>query len=216
MDAITDNLSLFAGGYRTSLLIALLGLVGSLLVGTAVTALRVSPLAPLRAAGAGWVHLLRNCPLTVVLFFMAFGLPEIGVNGSYYVFGVSALVVYTSAFVCEALRSGINAVPQGQAEAARALGLSFTQTLGTVILPQAFRTSIPPLGSVLIAMFKNSAIIGAFGVSGDLFDVGEALTSARGYAVLPVLTGVAVGYLGITVPVAAIMAALERKVAIYR
>lgn len=216
MDAITDNWSLFLSGYRTSLVIALLGLIGAIALGTAVAALRVSPLAPLRAFGALWVNTLRNCPLTVVLFFIAFGLPEIGVNGSYYLFGLSALILYTSAFVSEALRSGINAVPRGQAEAARAIGLSFPQTLGTVILPQAFRTSIPPLGSVLIAMFKNSAIIGAFGVGGDLYDVGNSLTGAQGYAALPVLTGVAVGYLCITLPAAAVMAALERKVAIAR
>jgi glutamate transport system permease protein len=216
VDAITDNWSLFVSGYRTSLVIALLGLVGAIALGTTVAALRVSPLAPLRAFGALWVNTLRNCPLTVVLFFIAFGLPEIGVNGSYYLFGLSALILYTSAFVCEALRSGINAVPRGQAEAARAIGLSFPQTLGSIILPQAFRTSIPPLGSVLIAMFKNSAIIGAFGVGGDLYDVGSSLTGAAGYAALPVLTGVAVGYLCITLPAAAVMAALERKVAIAR
>lgn len=216
MDAITDNLSLFLSGYWTSLVIALLGMVGSLTLGTVIATLRVSPLSPLRLFGAAWVNVLRNCPLTVVLFFIAFGFPEIGINGSYYVFGLSALIVYTSAFVCEALRSGINAVPQGQAEAARAIGLSFPQTLGTVVLPQAFRTAIPPVGSVLIAMFKNSAIIGAFGVSGDLFDVGESLTGAQGYAVLPVLSGVAVGYLFITLPAAGIMAALERRAAIHR
>ena len=89
-----------------------------------------------------------------------------------YAFGVSALVIYTSAFVCEALRSGINAVPVGQAEAARAIGLTFTQSLGQVVLPQAFRTSIPPLGSVIIAMFKNSAVVGAFGVGRDLSKMG--------------------------------------------
>jgi glutamate transport system permease protein len=216
MDAITDNLPLFVSGYRTSLLIAVLGMVGSLLVGTVVAIFRVSPLAPLRAFGTAWVNVLRNCPLTVVLFFIAFGLPEIQINGSYYVFGIAALIIYTSSFVCEALRSGINAVPAGQAEAARAIGLSFPRTLLSVVLPQAFRTVVPPLGSVLIAMFKNSAIIGAFGVSGDLFAVGESLTGAQGYAAFPVLTGVAVGYLCITLPAAGMMTLLERRVAIHR
>ncbi len=216
METVTDNLGLFLRGYRTSLGLALVGLIGSVLLGTAVAAFRVSPVAPLRLLGATWVNVLRNCPLTVVLFFIAFGLPELGVNGSYYVFGTVALVVYTSAFVCEALRSGINAVPAGQAEAARALGLGFGQGLTAVVLPQAFRSSIPPLGSVLIAMVKNSAILGAFGVGGDLFDVGSTLTGARGYAALPVLTGVAVGYLCLTLPAAAVMAVLERRVAILR
>ena len=193
-----------------------MGLVGSLLLGTVIATFRVSPVGPLRAVGTAWVTVVRNCPLTVVLFFFAFGLPEIGVNGSYYTFGLTALVIYTSAFVCEALRSGINAVPAGQAEAARAIGLPFTQTLAHVILPQAFRTSVPPVGSVIIAMFKNSAVVGAFGVGRDLFSVGESLTSAQGYAALPVLTGVAIGYLMITLPAGALLSGLERKVAILR
>jgi len=216
VDAITENLGLFAEGYLVSLQLCLWGLVGSLVLGTVVAACRVSPVPPLRAFGTSWVEVVRNCPLTVVLFFFAFGLPEIGVNASYWVFGVTALIVYTSAFVCEALRAGINAVPAGQAEAARAIGLTFTQSLRTIVLPQAFRSSVPPLGSVLIAMFKNSAVVGAFGVGRDLFSVGNSLTSAQGYAALPVLTGVAIGYLLITLPAGGVLAVVERKVAIAR
>jgi len=216
VSAVTDNLDLYWSGFLRSLGICLWGLVGSLVLGTVLATFRVSPVAPLRVLGTAWVTVIRNCPLTVVLFFFAFGLPEIGVNGSYYAFGLAALVIYTSAFVCEALRSGINAVPAGQAEAARAIGLPFTQTLAQVVLPQAFRTSIPPVGSVLIAMFKNSAVVGAFGVGRDLFSVGESLTSAQGFAALPVLTGVAIGYLAITLPAGAVLAVLERKMAILR
>lgn len=216
MDAVTENLDLFWGGFLRSLGICVWGMVGALVLGTVLAAFRVSPVGPLRALGTAWVTLVRNCPLTVVLFFFAFGFPEIGINGSYYVFGVSALIVYTSAFVCEALRSGINSVPAGQAEAARAIGLPFTKTLSQVVLPQAFRTSIPPVGSVIIAMFKNSAVVGAFGVGRDLFSVGESLTSAQGYASLPVLTGVAIGYLLITLPAGAILGLLEHRLAIVR
>jgi glutamate transport system permease protein len=213
---VTDNLDLFWSGYLRSLGICLWGMVGALLLGTAIASMRVSPLPALRWFGTAWVTIFRNVPLTVVLFFLAFGLPEIGVNQSYYVFGVTALVLYTSAFVCEALRSGINAVPAGQAEAARAIGLTFGQNLREVILPQAFRTAIPPVGSVLIAMFKNSAVVGAFGVGRDLFSVGKNLSSAQGYDALPVLTGVAIGYLCITIPAGLILAGIERKVAIAR
>lgn len=216
MDAITQNLDLYWSGLLRSVGICLWGLVGSMVLGTLIAACRVSPVAPLRVLGTAWVTIVRNCPLTVVLFFFAFGFPEIGINGSYYVFGVAALIVYTSAFVCEALRSGINAVPSGQAEAARAIGLPFAKTLTEVVLPQAFRTSVPPVGSVIIAMFKNSAVVGAFGVGRDLFSVGETLTSAQGYAALPVLVGVAVGYLIITLPSGAALALIERKVAIAR
>lgn len=216
MEAVTDNLDLFWSGYLRSLGICLWGALGSLILGTVMASFRVSPVASLRAFGTAWVTVIRNCPLTVVLFFFAFGLPEIGINRTYYVFGVTALVVYTSAFVCEALRSGINSVSAGQAEAARAIGLTFTQSLSQVVLPQAFRTSVPPLGSVIIAMFKNSAVVGAFGVGGDLFSVGKTLSSAQGYAALPVLIGVAVGYLAITLPAGAMLAVAERKVAIAR
>lgn len=216
MEAITENLGLFGRGFLVSLQLCLWGVVGSVLLGTVIAAFRVSPVPPLRRFGSAWVTVVRNCPLTVVLFFFAFGLPEIGINGSYWVFGLSALVVYTSAFVCEALRAGINSVPTGQAEAARALGLTFSQSLGKIVLPQAFRSSIPPLGSVLIAMFKNSAVVGAFGVGRDLFSVGESLTSAQGYAVTPVLVGVALGYLLITLPAGGLLAVAERRTAIVR
>ncbi len=216
MEAITENLGLFGRGFLVSLQLCLWGVVGSVLLGTVIAAFRVSPVPPLRRFGSAWVTVVRNCPLTVVLFFFAFGLPEIGINGSYWVFGLSALVVYTSAFVCEALRAGINSVPTGQAEAARAIGLTFGQSLRQIVLPQAFRSSIPPLGSVLIAMFKNSAVVGAFGVGRDLFSVGESLTSAQGYAVTPVLVGVALGYLLITLPAGGLLAVAERRTAIVR
>lgn len=151
-----------------------------------------------------------------MLFFCAFGLPEVGINGQYFWFGVTGLVLYTSAFVCEAVRSGINSVSAGQAEAARAVGLNFGQSLSYVIMPQAVRSVVPPLGSVIIAMIKNSAIVGAFGVGGDLFAVGQQLSSAQGKAALPVLTGVALGYLVITIPGGLLLGWLERKVAIAR
>ncbi len=216
MEGVTENLDLFWSGYLRSLGICLWGMVGSLLLGTLIASFRVSPIPSLRWFGTAWVTVIRNCPLTVVLFFFAFGLPEIGINRSFYVFGVSALIVYTSAFVCEAVRSGINSVSAGQAEAARAIGLKFTQSLTQIILPQALRSSVPPVGSVIIAMFKNSAVVGAFGVGGDLFSVGRNLSSAQGYATLPVLTGVAIAYLMITLPAGAILAGIERKVAIAR
>ncbi len=216
IDVVIENFGVFADGFLRTLQICLYAAIGSLVLGTVIAAFRVSPLPPLRWVAASWVMVFRNCPLTVVLFFCAFGLPEIGVNGAYYWFGVAGLVLYTSAFVCEAVRSGINAVSAGQAEAARAIGLTFTQSLGLVVLPQALRTVAPPLGSVIIAMIKNSAIVGAFGVGGELFSVHATLVSARGLPLIPVLLGVAVGYLIITVSAGALLAVLERKVAVTR
>jgi glutamate transport system permease protein len=216
MNAITDNFGLFVDGYLMTLKICLIAAVGAVVLGTVIVSCRVSPAAPLRAFGTGYVNLVRNCPLTVVLLFFAFGIPEVGINASFFTFVVGGLIVYTAAFVCEALRAGINSVPAGQAEAARALGLTFGQNLRSIVLPQAFRSSVPPLGSVLIAMFKNSAVVGAVGVSGDLFQVAQSLTGARGYAPLWPLIGVAVGYLCITLPAAGLLALAERKVAILR
>ncbi len=216
MDVITENFDDYVGGFVTSLTIIAVAFVGSLLLGVLIAACRVSPVPPLRAFGAFWVTTLRNTPLSVVLFFCAFGLPELGINRTFYFFGVLGLVLYTSAFVCEAVRSGINSVAAGQAEAARSIGLGFLPTLRFVVLPQALRTVVPPLGSVIIAMFKNSAVVGAFGVGGDLWSTGQTLTSARGYAALPTFLGVAVGYLAITLPAGALLQVIERRVAIAR
>jgi glutamate transport system permease protein len=216
VQAVTENIDLFVSGYLGSLGVILAATVASLLLGTVIAACRVSPIPPLRAFGTFWVTTLRNTPLSVVLFFCAFGLPELGINRSFWFFGVTALVLYTSAFVCEAVRSGINSVSPGQAEAARAIGLTFTQSLGQVVLPQALRTVVPPLGSVIIAMFKNSAVVGAFGVGGDLFSAGTRINSALGYETLPTFLGVLVGYLCITLPAAGVLALIENKVAIKR
>ena len=216
MGAVTENIDLFIDGFLRSLSICLWALVGSLALGVLIAACRVSPVPPLRGFGAFWVTTFRNTPLSVVLFFCAFGLPELGINRSFYFFGVLGLVLYTSAFVCEAVRSGINSVSAGQAEAARSIGLNFSQGLRYIVLPQALRTVVPPLGSVVIAMFKNSAVVGAFGVGGDLWSTAQTLTSARGYETLPVFIGMAVGYLAITLPAGALLQVIERKVAIAR
>ena len=215
MSPVFDNIDLFVDGFLTSLKIILFALAGALPLGVLIAACRVSPIPPLRAFGTFWVTTFRNTPLTVVLFFCAFGLPTLGINQSFFAFGVLGLVLYTSAFVCEAVRSGINSVPAGQAEAARSIGLNFSQGLRFVVLPQALRTVVPPLGSVMIAMIKNSAIVGAFGVTGELFSVDGALTAA-GYSALSSLSGIALAYLVITIPAGIGLGVLERKVAIAR
>ncbi|MBA3488922.1 MAG: ABC transporter permease subunit, partial [Longispora sp.] len=124
--------------------------------------------------------------------------------------------LYTAAFVCEAIRSGINAVPAGQAEAARSLGLTFTQNLRYVVLPQSWKAAIVPLGSVIIAMIKNSALAGFFGVVGDLSSTADTLTSAGGEAIIPVFIGVSIGYLIMTVPLGVLLDRLEARRAVAR
>jgi glutamate transport system permease protein len=165
----------------------------------------------------------------------AFGLPEIGVTAGflriplldslfsrlgtdvpYFRFAIVALTVYTAAFVCEALRAGVNAVQPGQSEAGRSLGLTFTQNLRLIVLPQAGRATVVPLGSVIIAMIKNSALAGAFGVAGDLFQTSDELTSAQGLPAIPVFIGVAAGYLILTVPLGLLLDRIERSQAVTR
>lgn len=216
MDAVLDNLDLYTSGLWLTLRLCLWAGALALMLGTLVAVARISPVPPLRVLGATWVTGLRNTPLTVVMFAAAFGLPELGLNGSYYWFAIGALGVYTSSFVCEALRSGVNAVQRGQAEAARAIGLRFSQVLRFVVLPQAFRASVPPLVSVLVAMIKNSAVAGFFGVAGDLSSVSDTLTSAKGYAAAPVLIGVLVGFWLLTLPTGFLAGVLERRTAVVR
>jgi glutamate transport system permease protein len=132
-------------------------------------------------------------------------------NNPFFRFALIALVLYTAAFVCEALRSGINAVSAGQSEAARSLGLTFVQNLRHVVLPQAWKFAVVPIGSVIIAMTKNSAIAGAFGVGGDLMAVSDNLISQEGLDATPVFLGLSAGYLLLTIPMGLLLDAVERR-----
>ena len=221
MDALVAEFPRFVEGFFGTLRICLFAAIGALILGTLLATFRVSPVPPLRFVGLAWVTVFRNAPLVVSLFIFAFALPLVGVvfptfgGNAFFWPGVAALTCYTAAFVCEAVRSGINSVPPGQAEAARAIGLTFQQTLGSVVLPQALRTVVPPQGSVIIAMIKNSAIVGAFGVTGELFSV-DAGNTALGYSALSSLTGVAIAYLVITIPAGIALGGIERKIEVKR
>ena len=212
MDAVLDNLDLYWQGFRTTLSLAALSAVLALTLGTLLATMRVSPVRPLRAAGATYVEIVRNTPLTLVFFFSVFVLPQIDIRLSFFVFAVIALTVYHTAFFCEAVRSGINSVAAGQAEAARSIGLTFGQSLRLVILPQAFRTVIPPIINVVIALIKNTAIAAAFRVL-DATAVGEQVANANSDQVIQVLVGVALCYLVITLPAGWLAEVLERRVA---
>ena len=215
MDAVLDNLDAYREGFVTTLELSALSSVLALVLGTLLAAMRVSPVPTLRAAGATYVELVRNTPLTVVFFFVVFVLPQLDILLPYFTFAVIALTVYHAAFFCEAVRSGINAVGVGQAEAARSIGLTFGQSLRLVVLPQAFRTVIPPLINVVIALIKNSSIAAAFGVV-ELTATGIRLGNANGDAVIAVLAGVAVCYLMLTLPSGWLAGRLERRVAVAR
>ena len=215
MDFVRENADLFLDAFLTTLGLSLLAGLLALVLGTLLAAMRVSPIPPLRGLATFYVETFRNTPLTVVFFFLIFGLPQIDFVISFFPGAVLAVGLYTAAFVCEAVRSGINAVPAGQAEAARALGLTFGQSLREVVLPQAFRTVVPPLGNVLIAMVKNTSIAAGFSVS-ELSSLLPRLVNADARDLMSVLLGVVVGYMLITVSAAAVLNRIEHRVAILR
>jgi len=141
---------------------------------------------------------------------------RLAIDLPYFRFAIIALSVYTGAFVCEAIRSGVNSVPAGQAEAARALGLTFAQNLRHIVLPQAWKAAIVPLGSVIIAMIKNSALAGFFGLVGDLSQAGYGLIVFESEPVLPVFIGVAAGFLLLTMPLGLLLDRVEKRRAVAR
>jgi glutamate transport system permease protein len=215
VDAVLDNLDAYRQGFVTTLELSVLASALALTLGTVLAAMRVSPVPTLRAAGAAYVELVRNTPLTLVFFFVVFVLPQLDILLPFFVFAVIALTVYHAAFFCEAVRSGINAVGAGQAEAARSIGLTFGQTLQLVVLPQALRTVVPPLINVVIALIKNSSIAAAFAVA-ELTAVGTRLANTNGDAVIQILVGVAVCYLVLTLPSGWLAGRLGRRVAVMR
>jgi glutamate transport system permease protein len=215
MDAIIENLPTFLGGFWTTLKLLLLSGAGALVLGTLVAAMRISPVSALRVFATVYTEILRNIPLTLVLFFCAFLLPYLGAEPAYFAFAVVGLTAYTSPFIAEAIRSGINGVALGQAEAARAIGLTFGQTLRLIILPQGIRMVIPPLLNVIIALTKNTSVAGAFFVV-ELIATSRQIINIRGDATIAILLAVAVFYLVITVPLGQVAARLERKVAVFR
>jgi glutamate transport system permease protein len=211
---LTDNWSLFLEAFWQTFTLFVISAIIALVWGTVLAAFRVSPVPALRTFGAGWVNLLRNTPLTLVFLFVTFGSPHLQIHFSFYTFAVIALSVYTSSFVCEAVRSGINTVPVGQAEAARSIGLTFGQSLRLIVLPQAFRVVVPPLGSLLIALLKNTTIASGFSVlqAGQLMaNLTEVNSAGKSYAAMPILIWVVVGFLILVVPLAAAQRHFERR-----
>jgi glutamate transport system permease protein len=215
VNVLLDHLTEFREGFIGTLLLTIASGLLAMLLGVIIAGFRVSPVPPLRLLGTVWVTLFRNTPLTLLFLVAWFVVPVIFVPGlSPWTKALLALSFYTSAFICEAVRSGINTVPVGQAEAARSLGMTFTQTLRLIVLPQATRTVIPPLSSIFIALTKNSAIAGAFSVT-ELFGV-QKLLSDQGFAIAWIFLWVALGYLVITFSISGLFRLVERRLGVAR
>lgn len=208
--AVNIELTVFAG-----LLATVLGII--------LVIMRISPISSLRAVAGGYVELFKNMPLTIIMVFMVLGVyaqlklsfsDNFDVN--FFWLAVTGLGLYTAAFVCEALRSGINTVPLGQAEAARALGLGFTQTAGQIILPQAFRGSVAPLGNTLIALLKNSTVAAAASVATETSSLMSEMIEFHADAIVTIFLIFAIGYVILIIPIGMITTYLSNKLAVRR
>jgi glutamate transport system permease protein len=215
MDAIIEWLPEFGQAFLVTLRLLIISGLGALIIGIIIAAMRISPVASLRVFATAYTELFRNIPLTLILFFCAFVLPYLDVSLEYEQLALIGLTAYTSPFVAEAIRSGVNGVPVGQAEAARSIGLGFGQVVGLVVMPQAIRMVIPPLINVFIALTKNTSVAGAFFVV-ELFNVARTASNARGDEVVAILLFAALLYLVITVPLGLIAGRIEKKVAVLR
>ncbi len=210
IDILRNEYGTILGGILVTVELTVIGFLGAMVLGTVIAIFRVSPVTPLRVVGAAYVEFFRNIPLLSLLILIVFGLPKIGMLFPLFWSGALGLVLSGAAFVCETVRSGINTVPVGQSEAARSLGMTFTQQLGEVILPQAFRTMVQPLVNVFIGVLIGSSLCAAVGVA-DLTNMAQQLNIRYAEAVLLFLLSGAV-YLVLALGAGGIGAALERRV----
>lgn len=210
MQVLLDNLDLFVLGFRNTIIMFAISAVLSLLLGIVIGVLRISPSAAMRAVGTVYVNVVRNTPLALLMMFFALGYPKLGLPAlDYMTLAVSALVLYTASYVAEVFRSGINSIDKGQTEAARAIGLNFSQVLSEVLIPQAFRNVVPPLMSVFIALLKNTTVASGFSVmqAGAI----AANMSERGENMLVTLLWIALFFLILVLGLAALQRRFERK-----
>jgi glutamate transport system permease protein len=212
--------------FWTTIQLTVYSAVGALVLGTVLAAMRMSPVPVLNWLGTAYVNVVRNTPLTLIILFCSFGLSQTlgltlvdgqsmtSIEDSNFRLAVLGLTVYTAAFVCETVRSGVNTVPLGQAEAARSLGLTFGQNLRLVLLPQAFRAVLIPLGSVLIALTKNTTLASAIGVAEAALLMKEMIENTA--ALLAIGTIFALGFLVLTLPLGLLFGWLGKRLAVSR
>jgi glutamate transport system permease protein len=214
VDVVLDNLDRIVAGTGTTVALTVASWLGAFVLGVAVAAMRVSPIPPLRAAGAVYVEVVRNCPLTVLFVVFYFGFPSIGITEPPFTSAIIVLSLYTGAFVAETVRAGFNTVGPGQVEAARSLGLGFRQVLGLVILPQALRAVVGPLGSLFSALIRNSSI--AYSISVVELTGATSQIANENAEFVPVFAAAALAYLVLTLPTGVVVGVIERRVAIKR
>lgn len=215
------------GAFWMTIKLAVVSGILALIIGTFVAILRLSPVAILNSLGTAYVTLLRNTPLTLIIVFTSLGLwGQLGIEPATrgtenfiptlnFRLAILGLAVYHAAFVCEALRSGVNTIPVGQAEAARSIGLTFTQSMRTIVLPQAFRGAITPLGNVFIALTKNTTVASAIGVAEASYAM-KNMIEFRPDVLFSVFLVIAIGFVILTLPMGLITSWLSGRLAVRR
>ena len=201
----------FLVGFGYTLLASFIALCFSLVIGTLLAIFQLSHTKITRIIARIYVEFFRNIPLLIIVMFFYVALPTVlpsfHISGFYA--GVIGLTIYTSAFIAETVRSGIQTVPTGQMEAGLSSGFTYSQTMRYIILPQAFKIVIPPLGSQFINLVKNSSVLAI--VAGlDLMYQGDLIANAT-FATFDTYIIVGFLYLVITLPVSYAMRYLERR-----
>ncbi len=210
-NVLIDNLGPMLAGLLVTIEVSLAALVLSFAIGIVVATLRVTPNRALAALGTAYVEFIRNIPLLVQIFFFYFALPSVGIKLSGFMSGVLGLGIYMGAFYAEAIRSGILGVPRGQLEAAQASGLSYVQAMRLVVLPQAIRITVPPLGNTTLNLIKNSSLVSTVSVA-DILGTANLL-GGRTFAYTELLIGSGILYLLLTIPTAFGFNVLESRLA---
>jgi glutamate transport system permease protein len=211
---VGDHLGLYLRGWSTTLLLTSVSFAVALVIGLLLASARVSPVAPLRGLARWYVELVRNTPLTVHMVLMFFGLPKLGIRFGPITTAILVLSMYTGAFVGEVIRSGINTIGVGQIEAGRAIGLPFTSLLRLIVIPQALRATVAPLGSQLSALVRNSAVAYTISVL-DIMGRSDRLITDLARPI-PILIGAALAYYTLTIPLAVAINAVDRRVRVSR
>lgn len=208
---LTENWDMYIKGFFITIYTSLMGLIGSFILGTILAIFRIAPFKPFNWIGTIYIEFFRNIPLLIIAFFLFTALPTIHMQLDGFQAGTLALIIYTSAFIAEAIRAGILSIPKGQTEAARSSGLTYTQTMRYIILPQAIKIVIPPLGNQFINLVKNSSILTIL-AAGDLMYQAD-LISTRTFVTFDVYIFVAIFYLVITIPLSTGVNYLEKRLA---
>ncbi|MCI1936180.1 MAG: ABC transporter permease subunit [Bifidobacteriaceae bacterium] len=211
------------GAFWVNIQLTLWSALFSLILGVVLVMMRISPIPSLRAFASGFVEFFKNMPLTIIMVFMLLGAFvqlrfqfSSTFSSNFYWLAITGLSLYTSVFVCESLRSGINTVPLGQAEAARSLGLGFFQTAGLIVLPQAFRGSVAPLGNTLIALLKNSTVAAACSVATETSTLMKTMIEYNASSIVAVFMIFAIGYVILIIPIGLLTTWLSNTLAVRR